>query len=173
MPTSEQYRKEFTERLNLACDRAAHIPPHGKGRQEVIRNHFKLAPEAVSKWFKSVSVPKPDRMRELADFLGVEHTWLALGTDPDMDRRQRKMHAKESEGAAHLVWGLISLAGGHCGVPANNDPRKDYVDFDVVMMGSAFPVHVALAIDNENGTLDVTIPRQYPSVKIICVVREG
>lgn len=170
MTSTPEFRKEFVRRLNQACDESPLVPERHKGRQNFIAERLAVAPEAVSKWFKAVSMPRPDKMRALAKLLDVDHAWLALGAEPEMDRKSRKVHAKRSSGAVHLVWGMISLSGGHCGEPSENDPRGEYVDFYATLHGVVYPIHVSLARLVSNCSYEVILPKEYRDVRVVSVI---
>jgi transcriptional regulator with XRE-family HTH domain len=173
MGSTPEFRSAFVARLKQACDESKIIPLPGQGRQQFIADRLKLAPEAVSKWFKGVAMPKPDKMALLAELLEVDQSWLAYGISPEMNPRERRLHAKESNGAVHIVFGMILLAGGHCGEPSPNDPRRGYVDFYATMRGSVYPIHVALAREVGKDTFEVLLPKEYRDVRSIAVLPMG
>lgn len=170
MGSTEAFRKAFAKRLAQACDDNKNVPPVFQGRQQYIANQLKVAPEAVSKWFKAVAKPRDDKMAQLAQLLGVDQAWLSYGDEPEMTRPERKSFAREAEGAVHLVIGMVKMAGGQTGVPAKNDPRADYVDFYATAHGEAQPVHVALAREVETDKYEVVLPREHGEVRNIAVV---
>lgn len=170
MGSTAEFRQGFVLRLKEACDSSQTVPPPHKGRQNYIAQHLGLAPEAVSKWFKGVAMPRPDKMERLAEFLGVEQTWLAFGVAPEMDRRERKAHVREVDGAVHLVMGTMLLDGVSCGFPGARDPRADFVDFYATIKGSVHAIHVCLARESSRGDYEVLIPNEYENVYCIGVV---
>jgi transcriptional regulator with XRE-family HTH domain len=171
--STPEFRKAFVARLKQACDESKLVPLPGQGRQQFIAERLGVAPEAVSKWFKGVSMPMPEKMALLAELLEVDHSWLAHGISPEMDRAERKLHAKESSGAVHLVFGMIMLAGGHCGEPSKSDPRAEYVDFYATMRGSVYPMHVALAREVAKDKYEVLLPKEYRDVRTVAVIPAG
>lgn len=173
MVTTVEHRKGFVQRMTEACDDSQLIPPHGQGRQRMIAERTGVAQETVSKWFKGVAMPRPEPMRLLCDLLEVEQTWLALGVRTQLNSGERRVQARESEGAVHLVWGHISLSGGHCGAPGQNDPRKDYVDFYATVAGSVYPIHVTLARELSRGRFEYTVPKEVTDVRCIGVTANG
>jgi transcriptional regulator with XRE-family HTH domain len=173
MGSTLEFRKAFVARLAQACDDSKLIPPQGRGRQNYIAARMGLAPEAISKWFKGVSMPRQDKMAFLAELLEVDQSWLAFGIKAEMDRTERRVHAKESDGAVHLVWGMFALAGGHCGEPSQADPRAAYVDFYATMRGSVYPIHVSLAREVSRDRFEVILPREYVDVHTVAVVPAG
>lgn len=173
MGSTPEFRKAFVARLTQACDDSRLIPPQGRGRQNYIAQRLRVAPEAVSKWFKGVAMPKPDKMAQLAELLEVDQSWLAFGLTVEINRSERRVHAKESDGAVHLVWGMFALAGGHCGEPSKTDPRNDYVDFYATLRGSVYPIYVSLARELSRDHFEAILPREYADVHPIVVVPAG
>ena len=170
MGSTAEFRKAFVSRLKEACDGSKIIPPPHKGRQQHIAQQLGVAPEAVSKWFKAVSMPRPDKMERLAELLQVEQTWLAFGVSPEMDRQERKAHAREVDGAVHLVMGLSMLSGAICGLPGPRDSRAAYVDFYATIRGSVYAVHVCLGREVSSDRYELVIPKEYTEVNCIGVI---
>lgn len=170
MGSTAEFRKSFVARLKEACDASRVVPPPHKGRQQYISQQLGVAPEAVSKWFKGVSMPRPDKIERLAELLQVEQTWLSFGISPEMDRHERKAHSREVDGAVHLVMGLAMLAGGHCGTPGPRDPRAGYVDFYATIRGSVFMVHVCLGREVSKDRFELVVPKEYQDVNCVAVI---
>lgn len=78
MVHEEKARKEFSQRLALACDKAG-LQSHG--RQADIAKRMKLTPKAVSKWFNGESIPRRGTLHELAALIGTSSSYL-LGDNP-------------------------------------------------------------------------------------------
>lgn len=173
MGSTAEFRKAFVTRLKQACDESKLIPPPHKGRQQFIANSLGVAPEAVSKWFKGVAMPRPDKVERLAEILNVDQSWLTFGISPEMDRAERKAHAREVDGAVYLVMGMVSLAGWHIGTPSARDPRATYVDFYATIRGSVYPTHVSLAREVSSGRFEVLLPKEFEDVQTIIVVPAG
>lgn len=173
MSTTPEHRKAFVERLKLACDRNPNIPPPNQGRQQVIAESLRVAPEAVSKWFKGVAMPRHAKMVQLGELLQVDPSWLHFGDEPEMTRPERTALARAADGAVHLAWGLIALSGGHCGGLPANDPRREYVDFIATVGGVAYAMHVALAREIGPGVYEVTVPEQFRELRCVCVIPLG
>lgn len=171
----KEHRKEFVRRLNQACDQSKLIPPHGQGRQRMIAERMKVSQETVSKWFKAVAMPPPDTLKALADLSEVDYSWLALGihTKGYTPPNERRIQARESSGAVHLVWGMWEMNGAQCGLPAANDTHSDYVDFYVTLRGTMTAVHVSVAQPVSKGRYELVLPREYDEVRCIGVVRVG
>lgn len=170
MGSTAEFRKAFVVRLKEACDGSRLVPPPHKGRQQYISQQLGVAPEAVSKWFKGVAMPRPDKIERLAEILQVEQTWLAFGVSPEMDRQERKAHAREVDGAVHFVMGLSMLGGAICGHPGPRDPRASYVDFYATIRGSVYAVHVCLGREVSRDRYELVIPKEYDDVNCVAVI---
>lgn len=157
----------FAQRLKQACDDSKIIPEYGKGRQVAIANRLGVTQEAVRKWFVGEAVPRPNKMRELAEYLEIDEPWLALGIKPELDRHEKRRNLITLNGAVHLVAGMIMLEGGMVAFPRNDDPRGGYVDLYAIMRGAQMAVHVSHARLISEGRYEVQIPREFEDVKCI------
>lgn len=173
MVTRLDHRKAFVQRLNQACDDSPLIPPHGQGRYIYMADKLGCSREMVNKWFKAIAMPNPDMMQKLADLLEVDYAWLALGIAPELTPREKRMQGRESDGAVHLVWGMMSLAGAFCGAPGDKDPRAEYVDFYATVRGTVYPVHVTLAREVSKDHYELNLPREHRSARCIAVMPAG
>ena len=173
MGSTAEFRKAFVSRLTQACEESSYVPPPHKGRQQYLADKLGVAPEAVSKWFKAVSMPRPDKLERLSEILQVDQSWLAFGISPEMDRAERKAHSREVDGAVHLVMGMIMLSGGHCGVPSSRDQRALYVDFYATVRGSVYPIHISLARELSRDHYELLVPKEYRDVRSIAVIPAG
>lgn len=173
MASTQEERKAFVERLKWACDESPYIPPAGEGRGQVLSERLKVAPEAVSKWFKGVSMPRTSKMRELADLLGVDPAWLHFGEQPKVSNKDRKLHVKANEGAVHLAWGMVALAGGMCGTVPSNDERSELIDFVATIDNVAYPIHVALGREVSVDAWEIRLPNRFREVRTVAVIPVG
>lgn len=73
MVHEEKARKEFSQRLALACDKAGFA---AHGRQAEIAKRMKLTPKAVSKWFNGESIPRRGTLQMLASLIGTSASYL-------------------------------------------------------------------------------------------------
>jgi transcriptional regulator with XRE-family HTH domain len=164
----------FVKRLNQACDDVPDIiPPHGEGRQIELAKRMGMSQEGVRKWFAGEAMPRRGVMEKLATVLRVEESWLALGMTPEITRDEKRVRARNVEGAALLAMGAITLAGGACAIPDEEDPRRSFVDFYSIHNGVQSAIHVGYAKLVAPGSYEVTIPREYKQVRIIVVVPLG
>lgn len=163
MPTKEK----FSARLIQACDDCPAIPPYGKGRQVVIADKIGVSQEAVRKWFVNESIPKPEKMADLAKLLDVDEAWLALGVKPELPKAAKKLAGRVSEGAVLMVAGSILLSGGNCAFPTENDPRREYVDIYAFIRGTKTDIHVSTARELSANTFELIVPRLFDDVRCI------
>lgn len=164
----------FVKRLNQACDDIPdRIPPHGAGRQIELAKRMGMSQEGVRKWFAGEAMPRRGVMAKLANVLKVEEPWLALGIAPEITRDEKRIRARNVQGASLLAMGAITVAGGACAIPDEEDPRKGYVDFYAIMHGMQMAVHVAYAKLVSPGAYEVTIPREHKDVRIIVAIPLG
>jgi transcriptional regulator with XRE-family HTH domain len=161
----------FVKRLNQACDDVPHIiPPHGEGRQIELAKRMGMSQEGVRKWFAGEAMPRRAMMHKLAMLLEVEEPWLALGIMPELSREEKKVNARNVDGAVLLVMGLLTMAGGACALPADHDVRKGYVDFYAILRGTQMAIHVSLARNTAPGVFEIILPREYKDVRTIAVL---
>lgn len=168
MSSTPEFRQAFVERLKQACDESPNVPPPYKGRQQFLAQKLGVAAEAVSKWFKAVSMPRPDKMVLLAELLGVEQSWLAFGLAPEMDRGERKAHVNAVSGAVSVAMGMTMLAGISCGFPS--DTKDGLIDFYATIRGAVYPVHVCLGRQIAEDLFEVLVPKNYEDVRCLGVL---
>ncbi|GHW90007.1 helix-turn-helix transcriptional regulator [Vibrio cholerae] len=90
MVHSENVRKEFAQRLAQACNDAG-IDAHGRG--VIIAKKIGVTPKAVSKWLNAESMPRQNKMEEIANFLGVSLFWLQYGKQESFSEVKEKPNA--------------------------------------------------------------------------------
>lgn len=170
MQTVAASETTFSQRLLQACDDSPIIPEYGKGRQVAIAKRLSVTQEAVRKWFSGEAMPRPEKMRELSDYLEVDEPWLALGIKAELSRDNRRRHRLALEGAVHLVAGLIMLEGGHCAFPGEKDPNANRVDVYAIMRGTQMAIHVSLAREISEGHYEVVVPREHADLRCVAVI---
>lgn len=163
----------FAQRLKQACDDSTIIPEYGKGRQVAISQRLGVTQEAVRKWFTGEAVPRQPKMRELAEYLEVEESWLALGIKPELDRNTKRRNRVQLDGAIYLVAGLLMLEGGNCAFPSDDDPRSTYVDLYAIFRGTQAALHVCIGREASSGMFQLIVPHQYADVRCLGVMPAG
>ncbi|RKQ40595.1 helix-turn-helix transcriptional regulator [Enterobacter sp. R1(2018)] len=94
MVQREQLREAFSRRLAQACAQA-NLDEFGRGM--AIARALGVSSKAVSKWLNAESIPRQDKMYELAAFLGADVLWLQHGNEGVFSEESR-----ESQHAASL-----------------------------------------------------------------------
>lgn len=162
--------EDFYRRFKKACDDNPNIPPYGHGRQVYLSAKLKVTQEAVRKWFTGEARPRAEKMRAISNLLEVDEAWLALGIEPEMDRKEKREHHSKIEGGVHLLFGMFSLAGGHCAFPSERDSRASYVDFYVIIRGVQMAVHVCVGREISRGQWEFVVPEEHQEVVCIGVI---
>lgn len=160
---------EFSRRLSQACDDNPLIPAYGQGRQAHIAKRLKVTQEAVRKWFSGESRPKPKKMSQLATLLESDEAWLSLGIKPEIDRKQKRAHGEQNEGAVFFLFGLCTMAGATCAFPAN----PSHIDFYAIYKGVQYPMHVSVGRETSKGVYEFYLPKEYNETRCIGVVPLG
>lgn len=111
---------EFARRLVQACDESPLVPEHGRGRQVYLAKKLKVTQEAVRKWLVGESLPRPDKIGDLAKVLGVDPVWLQLGTSP-LEIADKRQAALRGDAAVYGVMSYLLLAGYHVAIPQADD----------------------------------------------------
>lgn len=95
MVHGENMRKEFAQRLALACKQKG-LDDHGRGM--AIARALNVTSKGVSKWFNAESLPRQEKMNALAKFLSVSVFWLQHGKDLNGDDAiQKKLELSDKE----------------------------------------------------------------------------
>lgn len=175
-PQSDTSHKQaFAARLQRATE--AHpqkIPDTGAGRHAWFVRKFKelfdeeIVPETVRKWFNGMTIPRPAIMAHLAEILDVDVAWLALGTTPNGNSRQRKLRGAVQDGAINIVAGLIQMDGGQPAFPRDDDTRAkdEEIDIYTIIKGAQYAIHVCDGRRNVDDTLVFSAPT---SNSLLCI----
>lgn len=90
----EQLREAFSRRLAQACTEA-NLDEFGRGM--AIARALGVSSKAVSKWLNAESVPRQDKMYELATFLNADVLWLQHGSEGVFsEERRENLHQNEN-----------------------------------------------------------------------------
>lgn len=160
-------KQSFAQRLKTACDNHTIIPAYGHGRQVWIATRIKVSQEAVRKWFTGESVPRSAKVTALAKLLEVDEAWLALGVEPEQDRKEKSASAARSDGAIYAVFGMLTMAGAHCAFPGPKDSRREFVDFYVIMKGVPLSIHVCTGREATKNEFEFILPNEYADVRCL------
>jgi hypothetical protein len=143
----------FKVRLMRACDESPHVPELGRGRQVYLAKSLGVTQEAVRKWLVGESLPRPEKVRVLAKFLNVDHTWLSLGTSP-LETSQKRQVAQRADAAVYGVMSYLMLAGYNVAIP----PADSNIDIYAIKHGTQLAVAVSMGESLAPDTWRVTFP---------------
>jgi transcriptional regulator with XRE-family HTH domain len=132
-----------------------------------IAQKLNVTPEAVRKWFDG-GKPRDHKLRELAKLLNVDPAWLSMGVNAQTAKAEHDRLNVTITGASNVVIGLFSVAGLSTALPDEYDPRKDIVDFYVVINGRQIPIAVTVC---DNGV--AKIRRGYEYVNNLLYIHKG
>lgn len=95
MVQREQLREAFSRRLAQACSEA-NLDEFGRGM--AIARALGVSSKAVSKWLNAESIPRQDKMYELATFLHADVLWLQHGSEGaySPEARDLAVHAEDA-----------------------------------------------------------------------------
>jgi len=158
----------FQSRLNQACRENLEVPEKGRGQQTYIAERMNVSQEAVRKWLSGDSQPKPAAMRKLAQLLGVDHVWLALGTD-NQELERRKISLGKANAAHYALIGFLIESGYSCAPP---DQEDGLVDIEAIGHGVYKSIIVRTA-ESEDDRLSVSFPAAAMDLATITAVRRN
>jgi len=131
---------DFRQRLLQACHESLVVPQYGKGQQTFIAGELGVSQEAVRKWLAGETVPRMKKSIQLAELLGVKHSWLMLGTahgEIEHDIKTAKRHAAG-------VYGFMAFLENR-GVGARFLGKNTKGDVSFILNGKQFEVAVEVA----------------------------
>lgn len=102
----DKLREEFSQRLAQACKDAG-LDEHGRGM--AIARALGVTSKAVSKWMNAESVPRQDKMNDLAKFLRVDALWLQHGSIGSIG--SHTTNPDEIEYAGKVRLGIVPVVG--------------------------------------------------------------
>tara|TARA_B110000908_G_C10217287_1_gene433416 strand:- start:257 stop:841 length:585 start_codon:yes stop_codon:yes gene_type:complete len=163
---------DFHQRMASACDRSANVPPYGRGRQTVITNAINVSHESTRKYFlpkdNGGSVPKAAKLKELAKFLGVDESWLALGIEPDMTQGEKRQFSADSSGSVYIAFGIITAAGATCAFSDEDD-----ADFIYIMRGQSEQVKIVVGVEKSKNVFNFDVSHSRDSVRVMGMIKRS
>lgn len=170
----------FAQRLALACDGNAKVPPYNFGRLTWFKNQLlerfgeTASVETIRKWFAGEVKPRPDKVKVLAEMLEVDEGWLSLGIEPELQPREQKVRNAMADGAVNLLAGVIQMNGGHPAFPKPDDKRatKEHIDLYAIIKGAQYGFHVSLGQPVDKQTVKFTLPTNYDGAFQMGIVQE-
>lgn len=152
--------KNFVQRLKTACDECEPCPPHGAGRQTWIAGKLNVSQQSAAKWLNAEALPRPNKMTALAQLLGVDEAWLALGLDSGFTRTERKQLSAAAEGAEYYMFGLLTMAGHSCAFPTSLTEEAG-ISLYAIRGGVQVAVGVSLGREESAGVFVVRVEKGY------------
>jgi transcriptional regulator with XRE-family HTH domain len=145
--------------MSIAAEGAAMVPARNYGRlgwfQEQFRSRYDIGitNESVRKWFSGETKPRQESIRRLAEILGVDETWLTLGTDPGVGRKEQIIRDATADASVNILAGIIAMDGGTPSFPNPDDARAkgDLTDIIAIIKGGSYAIHVAAASPHSDG----------------------
>lgn len=138
MVQMDKVRKDFAQRLALACKKAG-LDNHGRGM--AIARYLNVSAKAVSKWINGESIPRQDKLNQLADFLRVEPIWLQHGIDTNGSRINYVGPVKSTVAYPLISW---VRAGNWSEATEPDNPKniEEWYESDVRILGRGFWLRV-------------------------------
>lgn len=164
--------KAFAKRLDIACEGNPHCPTElYRGKQKWVYDGLeqefgiKVSSEAVRKWFKGESRPRPKIMTYLARLLEVDEAWLSLGLTPDLTPAEKRQRDAMVDGVVNLLAGLIQIGGGHIAFPDD-----DSADIFAIIGGKNYSIDAVLPLSLGQDKFRLTILDKLQGKQILAVM---
>lgn len=169
----------FAKRLESACDAHPHAPEKHRGRLawlkgEMAKHGVKISYETGRKWFAGEARARPGKMETLAQVLGVDPAWLAMGIDAQFQPHERKVRNAMADSAVNLIAGFVQMDGGYPAFPDEKDQRArdDSVDLYAIIRGANYSFHVVFGDKTDDKELRFVVPTRYDNVTVLGVIRD-
>lgn len=138
MVQMDKVREEFAQRLALACKEAG-LDDHGRGMS--IARALDVSAKAVSKWLNGESIPRQDKLNQLASFLHADPIWLQHGTNSEGSNVEYAGQIKSMRSYPLLSW--VSAGNWYEAVEAYNLKSIDeWYESDAHVVGEGFWLRV-------------------------------
>lgn len=173
---AETPHKAFAKRFNQAIENIPDVPPEHYGRLKFIVERLdafglKVSQETVRKWKSAETLPKHSSMEQLAEFLKVDHSWLAFGTEsisPTMSALNERTVFEN--GAITLLAGFIQIGGGTV-LQASGDEKAD---LRAVIRGAQYSLRVIVGQPEGDGyQFDVPADTDTTETLIVGIIVQG
>lgn len=163
----------FARRFESACENNPHVPSFNAGRLTWIRDQMKkrgmaVSIESISKWYSGFMMPRREKLALLAEILGVDEAWLAVGQQ-DAPIKERKARNATADGMVNAIAGFLQMDGGHPAFP--QDDKNPDVDLYAIIRGANYAFHVAAGEDAKGGSVKFMVPQDFANLFVIGAVR--
>lgn len=167
--------KAFAERLEDIANSSDHVPPVNYGRLKWFAEKIskpdgdQVTNESVRKWFAGETKPREDQMAQLANLLGCDVSYLALGVSNVPTVKERLIRDSIASGGVNLVAGLIQMTGGTPAFPNESQLRSaPHIDLFAVIKGAQYQIHVSVSAIDKDGAHTFRVPLK--ATKQDCVI---
>ena len=109
----------------------------------------------------------------LAELLGVDEAWLAIGGEADSSADQRKARNAMADGGVNLIAGLIALHGGHVAFPDPGSRLGKDADIFAVIKGAAYNFKISVGLPVGSKSYMFRLPTGYRDVVVLGLVEVG
>lgn len=162
--------KAFAERMKNACDRNDMAPSENGGRlvwiqEELKRRGMEVALQSIHRWYHGRARPRNEKMKLLAQVLGVDEGWLSMGGLDEFAFKMTKPRRPVLDGSVYVVMGLMQLSNISCGWPDEDDAPA--VHFSSILGGEHRRFHVAYAFDRPDGEVTLHIPIEHAKFTVV------
>lgn len=171
--------QRFADRLAEACEALNARGGGNHGRLTWLARELKakfgttVSVETVRKWFAGISLPRPDKMKQIAQLLQVDVAWLSLGPAP-LERHSMQFGCTTSSmDVVSLMAGFVELQGGAVAFPRS---KTSATDFFAIVGGEHFSCVVRLGRDDKadgSAAFEVPAHRGDNTVLVVLPSRQG
>lgn len=164
----------FSERFMQALENHPRCPVREHGRLKWFRDLLEqetgvdVSLQSVQKWSVGASVPRANRMNDIAQALGVDEVWLTMGRRKPSISKTRAQRVRAAAGAVLTMAGVAEMSGAHVAFPEDDESSNTVF---LTMSGMLRQVTV-VAGDGEK-KLRFAIPTNASGAKIIGVAVNG
>ena len=158
-------------RIDQAMDLNPRAPSVKYGRltwlqRELANLGVEVTVETVRKWASNEVTPRAKKMTALAQVLGVDEAWLALGRSRDQTAKTARTDARGASGAVLAVAAALELEGLRVGFSGEDEGA----DLSAVIEGCMVRLSVVLGREFEGDAI-FELPGKMPEHKVIGVAR--
>jgi len=158
---TEATKEAFHTRFIRAMEGHPRCPVQVHGRLTWFRDLLEaetgegVSLQTVQKWSTGASVPRPPKIAKMAQALGVDDIWLAMGRSQPQTDQSKLRRARAASGSLLVVAGLAELSGGHVAFPDKQEGAANSIF--VTLDGTLRQINVVVA-DIVNGKVRADVP---------------
>ncbi|WP_303830515.1 hypothetical protein [Asticcacaulis taihuensis] len=165
---------EIAQRLLEASSENPNVPSKGSGRLRWFTEQFKsydisITVETVRRWLDGSATPEYENLFVLGEVLNKDVGWLLAGNAALSPKLS--LGKDSSSWAIGIVAGIMQLQGVSAAFPGlpSCPEKSDPVHLYAITSGSAFPLHITLGVEEQNGW-QFNVPVQVGNTLILGLV---